>query len=187
MTGTPAAFLDRDGTIMRDASYVRDPADVELLPGAAAAVKRLNDRGVPVIVVTNQSGIARGWLSADDYAAVRRRLDDLLAAEGARIDDTYMCPHHPDLTGSCDCRKPGLLLYQRAIADHAIDPTRSIFIGDRMRDVTPAVALGGRGVLLDVESTPPDDLVKARAASIPVAHTLSEAVDNFLAMLPAAP
>lgn len=102
MSGRPAAFLDRDGTIIRDAAYVRDPKDVELLPGAADAVKLLNERGVPVIVVTNQSGIARGYLGHDDYELVRRRLDELLVAKGARIDATYMCPHYPDITVPCE-------------------------------------------------------------------------------------
>src|SRR4051812_39158946 len=101
----PAAFLDRDGTIIRDANYVRDPLDVELLPGAVDAIRRLNDARVPVVVVTNQSGIARGLLDHDDYEAVRARIDSLLAEGGATITATYMCPHHPDIDGQCDCRK----------------------------------------------------------------------------------
>jgi histidinol-phosphate phosphatase family domain/HAD-superfamily hydrolase, subfamily IIIA len=185
MTGVPAAFLDRDGTIIRDASYVRDPRDVELLPGAADAVRRLNERGIPVIVVTNQSGIARGRLGPEDYERVRARLDALLAEQGARIDATYMCPHYPDITGECDCRKPGLGLYRQAIADHALDPTRSLFTGDRWRDVTPASSLGGMGILLDVESTPVEDQQRATEASAATAHSLGEAVDRFLATLPA--
>jgi len=187
LTGVPAAFLDRDGTIMRDASYVGDPKLVELLPGAADAVRRLNERGIPVIVVTNQSGIARGWITADDYDAVRTRLDALLETAGAHIDRTYMCPHHPEFTGPCDCRKPGLLLYHEAIAEFGIDPARSVFIGDRLRDVEPAAKLGGRGILLDVESTPPADLATAYERSIETAHALGMAVDIFLAALPAAP
>lgn len=185
MSGRPAAFLDRDGTIIRDASYVRDPADVELLPGAAKSIRRLNERGVPVIVITNQSGIARGWLTDDDFGAVSRRLRDLLAAEGARIDATYMCPHHPDLTGPCDCRKPGLALYRQAIAEHGLDATRSLFVGDRWRDVVPASVLGGTGVLLDVSSTPPEDRVRAASDAVRTAGSLADAVDNFLAALPA--
>ena len=189
MTGRPAAFVDRDGTIIRDASYVRNPDDVELLPGAANAIRQLNERGIPVIVVTNQSGIARQWLTHQDYEAVRERLDTLLRAQGATIDQTYMCPHHPDITGPCDCRKPGLGLYQRAIVDHGLDASRSLFTGDRLRDVTPAAALGGLGILLDVESTPPGDLIRARAESVVVAPTLAAAVDafvdKFFAALPA--
>ena len=181
----PAAFLDRDGTIIRDASYVRDPADVELLPGASAAIRRLNDAGVAVIVVTNQSGIARGWLTTDDYQRISARLDALLASEGARIDATYFCPHLPEITGSCECRKPGLKLYSDAIAEHGLDATQSLFVGDRWRDVAPGRALGGRSILLDVTSTPSDDLARARAGDVATAASLSDAVDEFLAALPA--
>ena len=179
-----AAFLDRDGTIIRDASYVRDPADVDLLPGAADAIRRLNDAGIPVIIITNQSGIARGYLTKVDYELVRRRVEDLLAAEGARVAATYMCPHFPDITGPCECRKPGLGLYMQAIADHELDPTRSLFTGDRWRDVTPARALHGFGVLLDVASTPPADLDRARHEGFATARSLGDAVETFLKALP---
>jgi len=177
-----AAFLDRDGTIIRDANYVRDPADVELLPGAAEAIRRLNERGIAVIVVTNQSGIARGYLTDDDYRRVEARIAELVAAEGATIDATYTCPHHPDFTGACDCRKPGLGLYRQAIAEQGLDPARSLFAGDRWRDVTPGRVLGGFTVLLDVESTPPEDLAEAKQHAVATAHSLSEAVDRFLAL-----
>lgn len=180
-----AAFLDRDGTIIRDASYIRDPADVELLPDAADAIRRLNDRGIPVIIVTNQSGIARGLLNVDDYELVRARTNELVAAKGGRIDATYMCPHYPEITGPCDCRKPALLLYRQAIAEHGLDPRRSLFVGDRWRDVGPAAALGGRGILLDVDSTPAEDRERAKRESIETAHSLGEAVQRFLAALPA--
>ena len=185
MTGRAGAFIDRDGTIIRDSNYVRDPNDVELLPGAAAAIARLNGAGIAVAVITNQSGIARGWLTQADYAAVRARLDELLSAEGARIDGTFMCPHLPDITGPCDCRKPGLKLYREAIAQFGIEPRDSLFVGDRWRDVAPGVALGGRAILLDVASTPPEDRTRGVAEGIPTAHSLGEAVDQFLGALPA--
>jgi histidinol-phosphate phosphatase family protein len=179
-----AAFLDRDGTIIRDANYVRDPNDVVLLPGAAAAIRRLNDADVPVIIVTNQSGIARRLLTAADYELVRQRVDGLLAVEGARVAATYMCPHYPDITGPCDCRKPGLALYTQAIAEHGVDPARSLFTGDRWRDVAPARALHGLGVLLDVDSTPPADLERARREGFATARSLGEAVETFFTTLP---
>lgn len=180
-----AAFLDRDGTIIRDANYIRLPEEVELLPTAAEAIRRLNERDVATIVITNQSGIARGLLSADDYDAVRRRIDALLAEGGAHIDASYMCPHHPDVSGPCDCRKPGLALYRQAIAEHDVDAARSVFVGDRWRDVAPATALGGVGIMLDVKSTTPDDRERARAEGIVIARSLGEAVDRFLSTLPA--
>jgi D-glycero-D-manno-heptose 1,7-bisphosphate phosphatase len=185
VTGRAGAFIDRDGTIIRDANYVRDPSDVELLPGAATAIARLNGAGVVVTVVTNQSGIARGWLTPPEYEAVRARLDELLAVEGARIDRTFMCPHLPDITGPCDCRKPGLKLYREAIAQFGIEPKDSLFVGDRWRDVAPGVALGGRTILLDVASTPPEDRARGVAAGMPTANSLGQAVDQFLGALPA--
>ena len=178
-TRRAAVFLDRDGTIIHDAEYLQDPDGVELLPGAAQAIGRLNSRGIPVIVVTNQSGIARGLLTEADYEAVRARLDELLAAEGARIDASYFCPHHPEFTGPCECRKPSTQLYRRAAADHALDLTRSTFIGDRWRDVAPALELGGRGILVSTSSTPPAELRQA-AAQVEVAPSLGEAVDLLL-------
>ena len=192
MTGASlarAAFLDRDGTIIHDANYIRDPDDVVLLPGVAAAIARLNRAGVKVVVVTNQSGIARGWLTTNDYDAVRRRIDELLArdagGEGARIDATYVCPHFPEISGPCDCRKPAVKLFREAIADLGIDASRSVFIGDRWRDVAPAATLGGRAILLDVSSTPPEDLARAKAERLPTASSLADAVDQFLDALPA--
>lgn len=173
-----AAFLDRDGTIIRDTEYLRDPDDVELLPGAASGIIRLRQAGYFVVVVTNQSGIARGLLTEQDYERVRMRLDALLHAEGAHVDATYHCPHHPDFGEACECRKPGTLLYRRAIADHGIDAPGSWFVGDRLRDVTPAAELGGRGILLLAESTPPADA--AAVGAVPTAGSLGEAVDLIL-------
>jgi histidinol-phosphate phosphatase family protein len=184
MSGRPAAFLDRDGTIIHDAKYVRDPRDVALLPGAADAIRRLNANGIAVIVVTNQSGIARRYLTESDYDAVRARLDTLLAAEHARIDATFMCPHYPAITGACECRKPGVLLYHTAIDAHTLDPTRSLFAGDRWRDVEPGVTLGGYPVLLDADSTPADDRARAKQAGMRTAASLSDAVDAYLTALP---
>ena len=143
-----AAFLDRDGTIIRDTDYVGSPDEVELLPGAAAAIRALNDAHIPVVVVTNQSGIARGYFTQADYERVAARLDELLRADGARIDATYVCPHLPEITGACECRKPGTLLFRRAAEDLGLDLARSWYIGDKPRDVEPARALGGTGILV---------------------------------------
>jgi histidinol-phosphate phosphatase family protein len=182
VSGRPAVFLDRDGTIIRDTEYIRDPDDVALLPGAGPAIARLNEAGLPVIVVTNQSGIARGLLTEQDYERVRMRLDKLLAAEGARIDATYHCPHHPDFTGPCGCRKPGLDLYQRAAADHDVDPARSFYVGDRIRDIEPGLLLGGTTIMLGVESTPPGELSVARAGAF--VDSLASAVPMILSPRP---
>ena len=144
----PAVFLDRDGTIIEDTGYLKDPERVRLLPGAAQAIGRLNASGLLVVVVTNQSGIARGLLSEDDYRRTEGRLDQLLLAAGAHVDGHYYCPHLPELTGPCECRKPGTLLYRQAALQLGIDLQRSWWVGDRARDVLPAAAFGARGALV---------------------------------------
>ncbi|MFQ5689705.1 MAG: D-glycero-alpha-D-manno-heptose-1,7-bisphosphate 7-phosphatase [Gemmatimonadota bacterium] len=148
MTSFSAVFLDRDGTIVRDRSYLRDPGGVELLPGAAEAIARLNAHSVPVVVVTNQSGIGRGLCSVEEFEAVQREVERQLEAEGATVDGVYYCPHDPG-GGSCSCRKPGLALYERASAElGGIQLSEAVFVGDRLEDVLPAVALGARGFLV---------------------------------------
>jgi histidinol-phosphate phosphatase family protein len=179
VTTRAAVFLDRDGTIIDDRHYLADPDQVRLLPGAAAAIRRLNERDVAVVLVTNQSGIARGLLSEGDYRRVHARMEELLAAERARIDATYLCPHHPDFTGACDCRKPGTLLFRRAATDLTLDLTRSWFIGDKLRDIIPASTLGGQGVLVPSGETSAADVDRARA-EYAVARSLDEAVGAII-------
>ena len=156
MSRAPAVFLDRDGTIIEDTGYLKDPTQVRLLPGAATAIQRLNSGGFFTVVVTNQSGIARGLLTAEDYHRTERRVDELLQRAGARLDGHYFCPHLPDVSGPCECRKPGTLLYRQAAERFGIDLGRSWWVGDRARDVLPAAAFGGRGVLILGELATPD-------------------------------
>ncbi|HYC51072.1 MAG TPA: HAD family hydrolase [Gemmatimonadaceae bacterium] len=170
-----AVFLDRDGTIIRDAHYVGSPDQVQLLPGAAPAIRHLNLAGIPVVVVTNQSGIARGFFTMDDFATVTDRLSALLRAEEAHVDATYVCPHHPDFTGPCDCRKPGTLLFRRAAEQMDLALAESWYIGDRLRDVVPARELGGTGILVPGPETSPEDIPSARP-DIHVASSLDAAV-----------
>jgi D-glycero-D-manno-heptose 1,7-bisphosphate phosphatase len=146
--GRPAAFLDRDGTVVKDAHYLADPDKVELIPGAADAIRRLREAGLALVLVTNQSGIARGLYTEAQYHAVAKRVDQLLRDAGAPLDATYYCPHHPDHGGPCDCRKPGTGLYRRAAREHGLDPAASYYVGDKLTDVLPAVALGGQGILV---------------------------------------
>jgi D-glycero-D-manno-heptose 1,7-bisphosphate phosphatase len=172
-------FLDRDGTVMVDTRYPRDPAVVELAPGAAEAIGLLNDAGVPVAIVTNQSGIARGLLTEDDYRRVQARLEQLLADRGARIDASYHCPHHPDLTGPCDCRKPATKLFEQAAADLGADLRHAAFVGDRLRDVSPALRYGARGILVQAPSSPAEEVEQARALGAVVPSILA-AVETLL-------
>jgi D-glycero-D-manno-heptose 1,7-bisphosphate phosphatase len=148
VTKRVAVFLDRDGTLIDDVGFVSHPDQVRLLPGAADGVAQLAAAGYLAVVVTNQSGIARGLFDWPAYHAVAARLDGLLAAAGARLDATYVCPHHPDFTGPCGCRKPKLQLYRQAAEALDLDLGGSIWIGDRVRDVEPSRAFGARGVLI---------------------------------------
>ena len=149
MTAPPAAvFLDRDGTIIEDVGYLRDPDQVRLLPGSAEAIGRLNSAGIPAIVVSNQSGIARGLHTIADYHRTEARLDELLSTEGSHLTAHFFCPHLPEIDGPCECRKPGTLLYRQAAARFGIALEQSWWVGDRLRDVLPALSLGGRGILV---------------------------------------
>lgn len=157
----PAAFLDRDGTLIHDAHYLRDPAAVRLIDGVTGALQQLSAAGFALIVITNQSGIARGLLSEAEYEAVRARLDELLDREGVTLDATLHCPHEPSISGPCQCRKPGSLLYEHAIAQFNVDIARSLFVGDRWRDVAPGLKLGGTAVLVPSADTPKEDVERA--------------------------
>ena len=143
-----AAFLDRDGTIIEEVQYLADPAGVALVPGAAEGLRDIRRAGFELVVVTNQSGIARGYYSENEFRAVQNRVDLLLAETGVQLDAVLHCPHHPDFTGPCDCRKPALGLYERARTALGIDLAASIYVGDRLSDVLPALATGGTGYLV---------------------------------------
>ena len=174
-----AVFLDRDDTINVDFHFIGKPEQIELLPGAADAIARLNRAGWPVIVATNQSGVARGYFTERDYERVMQRLAELLAKHNAHIDASYMCPHHPDISGPCECRKPGPLLFVRAAHEHDLETKGSWFIGDKLRDVKPAATLGGHGVLIPNEETPAEEVIRARK-DFSVARSLDEVVDRIL-------
>lgn len=174
-----AVFLDRDGTIVEDPGFLHEPGKVKLLPGAGEAIRRLNDRGFLVITVSNQSGIARGRYTALDYVAVQRRLGELLQGHGAHLDGAYFCPHHPQVTGPCECRKPGTKLFRDAQEALDIDFARSWLVGDRLSDVQPALSLGGHGILV---ATGEGNLHQgqARALGMMVVADLASAADEIL-------
>ena len=144
----PAVFVDRDGTIIREAEYLSDPAAVELLPGAAEGLRAFRAAGYPVVIVTNQSGIARGYYGEAEYRAVEAEVERQLAEAGVAVLGAYHCPHHPDHTGPCRCRKPEPGLFEDAAAAHDLELSASVFIGDRLRDIEPGRALGGTAVLV---------------------------------------
>ena len=165
----PAVFLDRDGTLIKDIGYLRDACDMALYPWTVDAVRALNQAGLPVVVITNQSGVARGLLTEAMLEDVHRHLSSVVEAGLARIDAYYYCPHHPDATVAtyrtrCDCRKPGCGMIARASSDLDLDPVRSFVVGDKWVDVGAARAAGARGILVRTgygateESQPPLDL-----------------------------
>lgn len=144
----PAVFLDRDGTLIVEKNYLADPAGVVLVPGTVNALEDLRRAGFALVIVTNQSGIALGLYAESDYHAVAARLAHVLARGGVSLDRVEYCPHHPDITGPCGCRKPATGMHRRAAADLRIDLERSYYVGDKLTDVLPALELGGRGILV---------------------------------------
>lgn len=148
MSTRRALFLDRDGTLIQERDYLADPDGVALLPGATEALRAFAGAGYALVIVTNQSGIARGLYTEGQFRAVQERVEQELQRAGVHIDAVFHCPHHPDYTGACECRKPGLGMYHRAAERLGLDLAESLYVGDRLKDVLPALRLGGRGFLV---------------------------------------
>ncbi|HEX8939878.1 MAG TPA: HAD family hydrolase [Candidatus Limnocylindrales bacterium] len=151
--GRPVVFLDKDGTLVEDVPYNVDPALVRLAPGAAAGLTRLHGAGFALAVVSNQSGIARGYFPESALDGIRERLTALLAAHGIPLEGFFHCPHHPDGVNEyavvCDCRKPAPGLVLRAAAELGADLTRSWLVGDILDDVEAGRRAGCRTILVD--------------------------------------
>jgi len=148
-----AVFLDRDGTLIREVNYLSGMAQIDILPGVAAALRRLRDGGFKLVMVTNQSGVARGFLSEADLQAIHAEIVDRLACAGARLDGIYYCPHHPTegretYRTVCECRKPKPGMIRRAAAELNIDPTISFVVGDQTIDLELAWSIGATGILV---------------------------------------
>jgi D-glycero-D-manno-heptose 1,7-bisphosphate phosphatase len=145
-----AVFLDRDGTINEEMGYLSDPSKVALLPGAAGALAKLRGAGFLLVVLTNQSGIARGYYTEKELEEVNGTLQGMLKGSGAEVDAFYFCPHHPDYGGkvNCDCRKPKTGMADRAAREMSIDLTRSYFVGDKCSDVELGINAGGKAVMV---------------------------------------
>jgi D-glycero-D-manno-heptose 1,7-bisphosphate phosphatase len=181
----PAFFLDRDGTLNEEVDYLCDPEQLVLIPGAAAAVARLNALGVPVVVVTNQSGIGRGKYGWQDFAAVMNRMRTLLALENARIDAVYASPHHELALGEYAVadhpeRKPNPGMLLRAAEEHGLDLGRSWMAGDKALDLEAGRRAGCRVALV---RTGYGSRVDGSNADV-VAESLPEAVDIILSRWP---
>lgn len=174
-------FLDRDGTMNRDHGYVKTPDELELFPGVVEAVARLNRAGACVVVITNQSGIARGLLNTSTLEQIHDRLHALLKAGGASLDAIYVCPHAPD--EGCGCRKPGAALVERAVADLGLDLSGAYVVGDQKRDVDMASGIGVKSLLVTTGPTSLQALADLQAEGRQpdyVAPGLIEAVEWIL-------
>lgn len=150
---TAAVFLDRDGTMIEEVGYLDSLDRLQFYPFAVDAVRLLNRGGFAVVVVTNQSGVARGLFDEAFVGQTHRHIAGVMQAGGARIDGFYYCPHHKDAVVdayrvACDCRKPGSGLLRRAASDLHLDLERSFVVGDRAHDVEAGVNAGARGVLV---------------------------------------
>jgi D-glycero-D-manno-heptose 1,7-bisphosphate phosphatase len=149
----PAVFLDRDGTLIEDVGYLDSLSRIAFYPWTVDAIRMLNRAGLPVVVVTNQSGVARGMFDVALVTETHRAIDARLAAGGARVDAYYYCPHHPDgpvaaFARSCDCRKPGRGMIDQATAHLGLDPAQSFVVGDTWTDVQLGHAVGARSILV---------------------------------------
>ncbi|MCI5195119.1 MAG: D-glycero-beta-D-manno-heptose 1,7-bisphosphate 7-phosphatase [Candidatus Electrothrix sp. AW5] len=187
----PAVFLDRDGTINEQMGYINHISRFILLPGVATAIRTLNEQNIPVVVVTNQSGLARGYFPPALLDAVHAQMEQELAAQDAHIDGLYICPHHPEAKEEqfrkvCTCRKPQTGLLEQAAAELELDLTRSFMVGDRWSDLKCGNRVGATSVLVltgygrgDLEYIGPEQEIQPDK----IAEDLSEAVDWIIEQL----
>ena len=180
MEPRPAVFLDRDGTLIEERHYPTEPDDIVPVRGVGEALARLATAGYLRIILTNQSAVARGLISEEELAALHRDLADKLAVVGGGFDALYYCPHHPEgiamgYAVACRCRKPDTGLLDLARARHAIDLSRSAFIGDSVRDLFPSVEGVGARILVRTGHKITD-----RGPADHVAPTVVEAIDWLL-------
>ncbi len=144
--GDRTVFIDRDGTINVNYGYINNPNDFKMYPSVAKGIKLLQENGFKIIVITNQSGIARGYFSEKTLGEIHEKMKKDLSKEDAMVDAIYYCPHHPD--EKCNCRKPKPGLLEKAIKDFDIDIEKSFIIGDRMLDVEAGYKIGLKTVLV---------------------------------------
>ncbi len=191
MKPKPAVFLDRDGTLNEQMGYINHISRFHLLPGVIKAIKRLNDKGVPVVIVTNQSGLARGYFPESLLDEVHKKMNRLLAEGGAHVDGIYICPHHPEAKKEihrkkCNCRKPKPGLVLQAAKDLNLDLENSFVVGDRWSDLKTAVNCNATPVLVltgygrgDAQYIGPKQQIQPEYT----AENLQEAVDWILLQL----
>ena len=172
-----AGFLDRDGTLIREVNYLCAVEQIEILPGVAQALRLLRERGFKLVMVTNQSVIARGGLSEAGLQEIHAALSAKLGADGASLDAIYYCPHHPtegigEFRVACTCRKPNTGMIERAVKDLDLDATQSYVVGDQMTDFELAHRVGAAAIFIGCVEVAAD---AARALNVPVVDDLLQA------------
>lgn len=183
-----AIFLDRDGTINEDAEYLSDPNELKLIPGSGEAIRLINEAGLLAVVLTNQSGVARGYFPESQVDIVNGHLDLLLAQSKAKVDAYYYCPHHPSKGNApylmeCDCRKPKTGMIEKAVKELGIDPEASYMVGDKLSDLEMASKAGAKGILVRTgygEETESTLLKESSKTSYKVTSNLLSAVQCIL-------
>lgn len=148
-----AVFMDRDGTISKEVGYLNEPDQFHLIPKSAEAIKLINESGLLAIVVTNQSGVARGYFTEEMVHRVHGKMEKLLDERGVRLEGIYYCPHHPEgivesYRKTCNCRKPASGLLKKASKDHSINLDASYVVGDKLIDIELASKVGAKGILV---------------------------------------
>ncbi len=187
MGGRIAAFLDRDGTLNEEVNFVRTPEELALLPGASDAVRALNERGIVVCIISNQSGVARGFFTEQDLVPIHAKLERELGRSGARIDHIYYCPHHPTegkppYNVVCSCRKPDTGMLRQAEGEFDLDLRRSFVVGDRIVDIQAGRNAGATTILV-LTGYGPHTLVECREQGVipdVVAVDIAEAVEFIM-------
>ena len=172
-----AVFLDRDGVLIEQVAYLSRPEQAALIPGVVEALKLIHRHGDVAVVISNQSGVGRGYFSAADVDAVHERIQQLLGVQGERVDAFYYCPHAPD--EKCMCRKPSPEMILRAAARFEIDVGSSLMLGDRMSDLECGVNAGCGSSVLVLTGYGAEQEPKARAAGFAVARDMLAAVRDF--------
>jgi len=147
MAKAPFILIDRDGTINVERHYLSHPEQLELLPGAAEGLRMLSEMGFGIVIITNQSGIARGYFAPEQLESIHQRLREMLEGEGISVAGIYFCPHGPD--SDCECRKPMPGLAIQAATDHNIDLKRSFVIGDKSADIDLGKRVGAISILVE--------------------------------------
>lgn len=175
-----ACFLDRDGVINVEVSYLHEADKVVLENGVIEALQLLQHNGFKLIVVTNQSGVARGMYQESDVEAVHQRISTLLKAHNIVIDKFYYCPHHEDIDGDCGCRKPEIGMFMQAVKEFNIDTTQSFMVGDRLSDIHAGQKANCRDSILVRCGYGEETIKKSDCSKLSIAENLLDAVKRYI-------